>query len=172
MSTYTIVGGVNGSGKSSLTGVLKNTVSDLGTIIDVDKITAELNGDMIAGGKEAIHRIEKCIEKSASFTQETTLSGFKTERTAKRAKELGYKVRLYYVALDTAEECLHRIENRVKLGGHDIDSDDVIRRFQQRWDSVAKVLPYCDQAEFYDNRNGFSLVAVYKNGELLQYARS
>ena len=83
MSTYTIVGGVNGSGKSSLTGVLKNTVSDLGTIIDVDKITAELNGDMIAGGKEAIHRIEKCIEKSASFTQETTLSGFKTERTVK-----------------------------------------------------------------------------------------
>ena len=28
-------------------------------------------------------------------------------------------------------------------------------------------LPYCDTAEFYDNDNGFRLVAEYRNGELL-----
>lgn len=28
-------------------------------------------------------------------------------------------------------------------------------------------LPYCDTAEFYDNDNGFVLVAEYRNGELL-----
>lgn len=32
---------------------------------------------------------------------------------------------------------------------------------------MAKVLPYCDEAEFYDNDNGFVLVAEYRNGELL-----
>ena len=42
MRTYTIIGGVNGVGKSSFTGLLKEQRSDLGILIDVDKITAEL----------------------------------------------------------------------------------------------------------------------------------
>ena len=54
----------------------------------------------------------------------------------------------------------------MKRGGHDIPCDDVIRRFAGRWEAVAKVLPYCNEAEFYDNDNGFTLVAEYRNGEL------
>ena len=50
MRTYTIIGGVNGVGKSSFTGVLKERCTDLGIIIDVDKITAELGGNALAGG--------------------------------------------------------------------------------------------------------------------------
>jgi len=33
---------------------------------------------------------------------------------------------------------------------------------------VAKILPYCDEAKFFDNDNGFALVAEYRNGQLLQ----
>ena len=40
MKVYTIIGGVNGTGKSSLTGVLKTQTTELGVIIDVDRITA------------------------------------------------------------------------------------------------------------------------------------
>lgn len=167
MKFYTIIGGVNGVGKSSFTGVLKGSRSDLGQIIDVDKITAQLGGDALAGGKESIRRIDACLEKGVSFTQETTLSGYRTERTAKKAREMGYSVRLYYVGLNTAAESLERIQNRVRRGGHDIDREDVLRRFSGRWEAVAKVLPYCDVAEFYDNDNGFRLVAEYRNGELL-----
>ena len=61
---------------------------------------------------------------------------------------------------------MSRIANRVKRGGHDIPHDDVVRRFAGRWEAVAKVLPYCNEAEFYDNDNGFTLVAEYRNGEL------
>jgi len=46
MKMYTIIGGVNGVGKSSFTGVLKERTTDLGVIIDVDKITAELGGNL------------------------------------------------------------------------------------------------------------------------------
>lgn len=166
MKIYTIVGGVNGVGKSSFTGVLKERSTDLGTIIDVDKITAEMGGSALAGGKAALQKINDCISRGVSFTQETTLSGYKTEATAKQVKDLGYHVRLFYVALDTAAESLTRIENRVKRGGHDIPHDDVMRRFSGRWEAIAKVLPYCDEAEFYDNDNGFVKVAEYRNGEL------
>lgn len=166
MKNYTIIGGVNGVGKSSFTGVLKERSTDLGVIVDVDKITAELGGNTLAGGKAALRKINECIEKGISFTQETTLSGRRTEATAKQVRDLGYHVRLFYIGLDSAEESLSRIANRVKRGGHDISQEDVIRRFEGRWEAVVKVLPYCDEAEFYDNDNGFVLVAEYRNGEL------
>ncbi len=54
----------------------------------------------------------------------------------------------------------------MRRGGHDISQEDVVRRFRARWEAVEKVLSYCDEAEFYDNDNGFQLVAEYRNGEL------
>lgn len=166
MKLYTIIAGVNGAGKSSLTGALKAERSDLGMIVDVDKISAEMKSP-IAGGKAAIKRIEDAFRRGLSFTQETTLSGYRTGKTIQRAKEGGYIIRLYYVGLDTAEESIKRIENRVSKGGHDIPTDDVRRRFQNRFRDLIKILPYCDEAVFFDNDNGFAEVAEYKNGELL-----
>ena len=167
MKCYTIIGGVNGTGKSSLTGVLKTQTTDLGVIIDVDRITAEAGVSAIKGGRIALERIDDCLAKNISFTQETTLSGHKTEDTAARARAQGYHVRLYYVGLDTPEECLARIANRVRRGGHNISENDVQRRFAGRWEAVEKVLPYCDEARFFDNDNGFMEVAEYRNGELV-----
>lgn len=167
MKIYTIIGGVNGVGKSSLTGALKGSRTDLGIIVDVDKLTAQLGGNPMEGGKAALRKISACLEKGVSFTQETTLAGYKTERTARAAGEAGFYVRLYYVGLDTAAESLARIENRVRRGGHDIPPRDVERRFAGRWEAVKRVLPYCDEGEFYDNDNGFVKVAEYRNGELL-----
>ena len=166
MQIYTIIGGVNGCGKSSLTGALKAERSDLGLIIDVDKLAAQL-GSPVEGGKAAVRKIDQCLEKGISFTQETTLSGARTERTIRRAKERGYTIRLYYIGLDTMEESLGRIANRVAKGGHDIPKEDVERRFQSRFADVLRVLPYCDEARFFDNDNGFVEVAEYRNGELI-----
>ncbi|MDD5952407.1 MAG: zeta toxin family protein [Oscillospiraceae bacterium] len=166
MKIYTIIGGVNGCGKSSLTGALKAERTDLGMLIDVDKLNAEL-GSIVAGGKEAIRKINYCLERGISFTQETTLSGIRTERTIRRAKEQGYRVRLYYVGLDSLTDSLQRIENRVRKGGHDIPQDDVKRRYESRYDDLLRILPYCDGATFFDNDNGFVEVAEYVNGELI-----
>lgn len=167
MKTYTIVAGVNGCGKSSLTGVLRTEIDNLGKIIDVDKITMQCGGNAIEGAKKAIALIDECLEKEVCFTQETTLSGKKTLDTIKRAIEKDYYIRLYYVGLGTLEESLLRIENRVKKGGHNISGDDVERRFNKRFEDLAVILPYLNEATFYDNENGFVTVAKYKNGEIL-----
>lgn len=167
MKIYTIVGGVNGVGKSSFTGVLKSRTTDLGVIVDVDKITAQMGGKALEGGKRAIRIMDDCIKDGVSFTQETTLSGHRPKAAAKQAKEAGYYIRLYYVGLDTAEESKRRIANRVARGGHNINTEDVERRFQARWEAVRAVLPFCDEAAFYDNDNGFIEVATYRNGELI-----
>lgn len=168
MKTYTIIAGVNGCGKSSLTGVLKDELTDLGIIIDVDKIAAQNSGNNILAGRAAVQRIKDCLTRGVCFTQETTLSGHLTAQTARQAREAGYFIRMYYIGLNTADESLSRIANRVRKGGHDIPAADVVRRFSDRTKSLAAVLPYCDEAVFYDNDNGFVAVADYRNGEILQ----
>ena len=169
MKTYTIIGGVNGVGKSSLTGVLAGKNDDLGVIIDTDKLNAEYGGDRIKGGKKAIELMDTCLKKGFSFTQETTLSEVRTLKTIRRAIDLDYRVRLYYVGVSSCHESLSRIENRVRKGGHDIPSEDVKRRYDKRFSDLAAVLPYCSEAEFWDNENGFSQVGEYRNGILTVY---
>lgn len=166
MKIYTIVGGVNGAGKSSLTGVLKTERTDLGKIIDVDKLAIQYGG-FIEGGKAAVQMQAQYIAEGISFTQETTLSGQRPLRMIREAKEAGYYVRLFYVGISTAQEAINRINNRVSKGGHSIPPDDVQRRFSERNKALAKVLDFVDEAVLYDNENGFVAVAEYKNGELL-----
>lgn len=167
MKIYTIIGGVNGVGKSSLSGVLSAENTDLGIIIDTDKLTAELGGDRIKGGKLAIERIEDCLKKGINFTQETTLSGVRTLKTIQKARELDYFIRLYYVGVNSSEESIKRIKNRVEKGGHNIAPQDVERRYRKRFEDLAKILPYCNEVRFFDNENGFTEKAEYKNGSLI-----
>ena len=145
---------MNGVGKSSLTGVLKSLLYDMGMIID-----CETREDTDATA-------ESCLEKGIDLTQETTLSGKKTLKTIIKAKEKDYYIRLFYVAVSSAEESLTRIGNRVKKGGHDIPSEDVKRRFSKRYDDLLAILPYCSEVHFYNNENGFEDVGEYRNDTL------
>lgn len=110
-------------------------------------------------------KIDQCIADGVNFTQESTLAGSYVRKVAKAAKEAGFYIRLFYVGLDTAEEALKRIQNRIEKGG--IPEDVVRRRFEQQIGALAEVLPYYDEAIFFDNRNGFVEVASYRNGEIL-----
>ncbi len=131
-------------------------------------IVAGVNGV----GKTSLIGILSRVKMEHGKIVETTLSGHRILATIKKAIERGYYIRLYYVGLNTVEESLARIENRVKKGGHDIPDADVKRRFNKRFEDLVAVLQYCDEATFYDNENGFVAVAEYKNGEILQIGSS
>lgn len=165
MRSYTIIGGVNGVGKSTLAGVLARITDNFGTLVDADKLAVQYGGKL-EGGRQAVRLIDECIQSGGDLTQETTLSGGKTARTIATARENGYFIRLYYVALSSAEESLSRIKNRVAKGGHDIPEDTVRRRFEKRFDDLLRILPLVDEVIFFDNENGFVHVADYCGGQL------
>lgn len=88
-------------------------------------------------------------------------------KTIRKARELNYFIRLYYVGVSSSGESIRRIKNRVEKGGHNIPSVDVERRYNKRFEDLAKVLPYCNEVRFFDNENGFTEKAEYKNGSLI-----
>ena len=135
----------------------------MGHIIDPDEIAKKNNGNNILAGKAAVNEIRDCLSKNITFTQETTLSGKTVLNTIRQARKQGYYIILYYIGLDSSEESILRIDNRVKKGGHYIPSNTVKHRFSKRFEALKAVLDYCDEVIFYDNENGFIKVAEIKN---------
>lgn len=164
MKEYVLIAGVNGTGKTSFRGVLEGQGVELGNIIDPDAIAKANRYNEIAAGKQAVREIDRCLQAGETVTQETTLSGHRTKRTAAYAKAHGYTVTMYYIGLNSRYESIYRIANRVRKGGHDIDPEAVKRRYEKRFDDLAAVMPYCDRIVFYDNENGFVKVAELIGG--------
>jgi predicted ABC-type ATPase len=165
MNVYKIIAGVNGTGKSSFRGVLEGQNVNLGHIIDPNQIAKENNNDLITAAKIAVSSIRGYLDKNVSFTQETTLSGRTVLNTAAKARKAGYKISLYYIGLNSSQESVTRIANRVKKGGHNIPTEKVISRFEKRFDVLKELIVYCDEVSFYDNENGFVKVAEIINGK-------
>lgn len=146
MKICTIIGGIDGVGKSSLLGVLRAVRTDLGLVVDEKE-------------KAASERIETALKDGINFSYETTLHRAFSKDLCRRAKDAGYAVRLYYIGLDPVDENLLRIKNRAKNGGANAIPQEVQKQYAHRMDDLTVVLPYCDCADFYDNYNGFALVA-------------
>jgi predicted ABC-type ATPase len=173
---YIVFCGVNGAGKTTLfhsslwkcEGVPKSIER-----INPDEILRENGGDwqninqQTQAGKIALERINELFAKRKSFNQETTLTGHLALQNIKRAKQLGYRVFLYYVGVNSVETALNRIAHRVSLGGHSIDEQIVKRRFHSSLINFSYALDYCEQAIVFDNTQEFVQLAMWENSTLV-----
>jgi predicted ABC-type ATPase len=121
MPTLTVVAGPNGSGKSTITRSFQFEGHD--KLLDPDAIARNLNPAdptraQIAAARAVLSLTEEYLRQNASFVIETTLSSPGRLALIRRAKALGYTVHLYFVALDSPERCITRIQGRVAQGGH------------------------------------------------------
>ncbi len=166
----TIIAGVNGAGKTSLYHVLRGC-TDLGERINIDEIVKS-HGDwkdtllQIRSGREAMERINHCIENGITFHEETTLPGSTIVKQIKNAKEHGFRINLYFVGIDGVDVAIERVQRRVLMGGHGIDERFIRKRYANLSANLRQILPLCDMALLFDNTVRFRQIAVIMDGKL------
>lgn len=173
--TFVVFAGVNGAGKSTFyqSGLWRecDTDSRMSRINPDEMIVAAGKDwssptDQLWAGKQAVGQVRDNFAHMRSFNQETTLAGKSAVVRIWKAYSLGYRVRLFYIGVDSPEVALARICHRVQVGGHDIRPEDVERRFSASISALGEVLSYTHEAVVLDNTDGFVHLAAWKNGTL------
>lgn len=165
--------GVNGVGKSTMYNSQIEEGIKQSIRINTDEIVRTFgdwknNADQIKAAKIAIQLRNHCFEEGKSFNEETTLTGKTILKTIDRAKELGYKIYLYYIGVDSPEIAKERVRNRVLKGGHDISSEVIEKRYYESLENLKKIISKCNYVDIYDNTDIYKLVFSFANNEIIK----
>src|SRR6185436_3577352 len=72
--------------------------------------------------------LERAVSDRQNFALETTLGGRTITKLLLTAAERGIALRIWYVALDTADRHVARVKARVARGGHDVSERQIRSR--------------------------------------------
>ena len=149
MPTLHVVAGPNGCGKSTLT---RTTWFSGVEVIDPDAIARDtMAGNPTEAARSALRRRQAALAAGKTLVVETTLAGSGILRFMKAARTAGYRIVLHYVSVNSADQALIRIRNRVALGGHDVPESDVRRRFARSQANLPAAIARADEVLLYDN---------------------
>ena len=162
--------GANGSGKTTFAmnfAELENL-----KFINADEIAKAYNPTdiikyKVKDGKKFFKQLSLSLNDSQSFIIETTLSGKYLVKVIQEAKEKDFEISLFYLFLETLDENIYRVKNRVLNGGHNVPVDDVIRRYYRSrklfWYTYKDLVH--NWVIFFNGDDNFELVA--NNEEIL-----
>ena len=166
--------GATGAGKSTLykTNFLNKDIKN-SIRINTDEIVYSFGDwknsiDQIKAGKMAIQLRNKCFLEEKSFNEETTLTGKTILKIINKAKDLGYKIHLYYIGIDNPEIAKERVKNRIARGGHGISPDVIKKRYYESLKNLEKIIHQCDFIEIFDNSKKFIRIFYYENKQVYE----
>lgn len=152
-----IIAGPNGAGKTTFAREFLPKEAGLPVFINADLIAAGLSPfrpevAAIQAGRIMLTEIAEKFSRRESFAFETTLSGQAYARHIPEWRQAGYHVVLLFLALDTPETAVARVQARVAQGGHDIPEVTIRRRFAHGLDNFHHLYKQLvDAWELYDN---------------------
>jgi predicted ABC-type ATPase len=94
---------------------------------------------------------QKLLAAERTFTFETVMSHPSKVDLLKQAQAAGYRTYLYYVATDDPAINISRVENRVKLNGHDVPPELVEKRFYRSLELLMSAIQSSNRAYIFDN---------------------
>ncbi len=160
-----ILGGANGSGKTTFAKAYLEINSDY-AFLNADEIAKSLNPDNIesvrlTAGKEFFRKLNTLIKEEKKIIIESTLSGNYLANLIPEFKSLGFKTTLIYIYLDSSEMCIKRVKERVLKGGHNVPTEDILRRYSRSiknfWNIYKKIVD--DWILVYNSENKFEEIA-------------
>lgn len=130
-----IIAGPNGAGKTTFAREFLPNEAACPTFVNADLIAAGLSpfrpeAAAVRAGRLMLAEIDGYVGRGESFAFETTLSGRAYLRRIAEWRRRGYRVELVFLSLPTPELAIERVAERVRLGGHDVPTAVVRRRFE------------------------------------------
>lgn len=93
----------------------------------------------------------KLLQNKISFSFETVMSSQDKVALMIKAKNLGYKTYLYFIATDNPDINISRVRFRVSQGGHDVPQDKITSRYYRSLDLLAEAIKNSWRAYVFDN---------------------
>jgi predicted ABC-type ATPase len=171
--TFFVFAGNNGSGKSTFRNLIIDKIG-VEINIDPDAIARRLDpknpeSKRVTAGKEVIKSVNKYIKEGKDFSIETTLAGKNAIRQMQKAKEMGYEVTMFYVALRNVKQNIERVAMRVKNGGHNIPTDDILRRNTTSFKHLYDYAHLIDNLVLIDNSEDNGELVLEINDGIITY---
>jgi len=127
-----IIAGPNGAGKTTFAREFLPSEAACPVFVNADLIAGGLapfapETAAVQAGRLMLQELARHFAARRSFAFETTLSGRGYLRHIRDWQATGYRVKLIFLALDSVEEAIARVAQRLRQGGHHI-ADPIIRR--------------------------------------------
>lgn len=158
--TLVVIAGPNGSGKTSLTEQCLKTHHhwlEGCHYINPDTLARERFGDwndpsaVLKAAQLAEQWRWEALEQHQSLAFETVFSSPEKMTFLEEAKTRGYFIRFLFVGTESPLINVQRITLRTLKGGHSVDIQKVITRYNRAMQNAQQVLSLVDRAYFYDN---------------------
>ncbi|WP_420147113.1 zeta toxin family protein [Spirosoma sp.] len=172
MPNLYIMAGPNGAGKTTAAYTLLPEILNIWEFVNADEIARGLSPfqpDSVAfeAGRIMLQRIDFLMSKQVDFAFETTLSTRSYVQMIRRAQKGGYSVTLFFIYLSSAEMAVERVAKRVSMGGHNIPTDVIYRRYERALSNLFGLyLPIVDSFLFINN-SGEEPVKIASGGLLM-----
>lgn len=151
-----IVAGPNGAGKTTFALKYLPLIASCHDFINADEIARGLSpldfgAGLLQASKIFLNTLEQKNSRRKDFAFETTLSGRGYLPKIMNWRKSGWRVVLFYLYVPNAEFSALRVQQRVIQGGHDIPSEDIIRRYPRSIRNLFDYAEICDHTFCLDN---------------------
>lgn len=152
-----IIAGPNGAGKTTFAREFLPNEAGCPVFINADLIAARLAPfapatAAVQAGRLMLQELARHFAARESFAFETTLAGRCYVHHIRAWQAASYRVKLIFLQLDSPEEAIARVAQRVQQGGHHIPEEIIRRRFAAGRANFEHVYaPLVDAWALYDN---------------------
>jgi len=153
-----IIAGPNGSGKSLFS---KELIGSGIEAFDGDKHMSQLVKKFPETGSEALwshinnnlFEAEKqnAVKLKLDYAFETNFSAENPMRSIYEFKNEGYETHLFFMGLNSLEESIQRVAQRVRVGGHKVSEESIKYNFEYGFKNLYKYFKEFTSVTLFDN---------------------